>query len=82
MKIVITLLVVCSVFILGYASYVDSQNKKRQELIKIVNDAEHSLKAIQHNPNYVKHANLSTYQQKISCCYALDFSHLCSSQFW
>ncbi|MBC9228089.1 hypothetical protein GWP85_08850 [Acinetobacter beijerinckii] len=64
MKIVITLLVVCSVFVLGYASYVDSQNKKRQELIKIVNDAEHSLKAIQHNPNYVKHANLSTYQQK------------------
>ena len=46
MKIVLSILILCSVFILGYAVYVDSQNKKRQELMKIVNDAEHSLNSI------------------------------------
>ncbi len=65
MKILLALLVVCSVFVLGYASYADAQNKKREELIKIVNDAEHSLNEIQHNPNYVKHnTHLSSYKQK------------------
>ncbi len=65
MKILLALLVVFSVFVLGYASYADAQNKKREELIKIVNDAEHSLNEIQHNPNYVKHnTHLSSYKQK------------------
>ncbi|MBH2030181.1 MAG: hypothetical protein I8H74_06900 [Moraxellaceae bacterium] len=63
MKILLSLLVVSSVFFLGYAAYVDAQNKKRQELIRIVNDAEHSLNTIQHNPNYVKHSRLTSYQQ-------------------
>ena len=46
MKILLTLVMVCSVLVLGYAAYMDSQNKKRQEIIKIVNDAEHSLNTI------------------------------------
>ena len=49
MKILLALVMVCSVLILGYASYVDSKNKKRQEITKIVNDAEHSLNTIQHH---------------------------------
>ena len=64
MKIVLSILILCSVFILGYAVYVDSQNKKRQELMKIVNDAEHSLNSSQHNPNYVKHSRLATYRSE------------------
>ncbi|MFM6906875.1 MAG: hypothetical protein ACKOUU_12815 [Acinetobacter tjernbergiae] len=64
MKVLLTLLIICSVFTLGYAAYVDAQNKKRQELMKIVNDAEHSLNTIQHNPNYKKRTNLSSYKQK------------------
>lgn len=35
MKILLTLVMVCSVLVLGYAAYMDS-NKKRQEIIKIV----------------------------------------------
>ena len=51
---------VCSVLVLGYAAYMDSQNKKRQEIIKIVNDAEHSLNTIQHNTNYVNSTHISS----------------------
>ena len=58
MKILLTLVMVCSVLILGYASYVDSKNKKRQEITKIVNDAEHSLNTIQHNTNYVNSTHI------------------------
>ena len=60
MKILLTLVMVCSVLILGYAAYMDSQNKKRQEIIKIVNDAEHSLNTIQHNTNYVNSTHISS----------------------
>ena len=56
------LLVVCSIVVLGYAAYVDAQDKRRQELTKIVNDAEHSLHMIQNNPNYTKHTHLSSYK--------------------
>ena len=60
MKILLTLVMVCSVLVLGYAAYMDSQNKKRQEIIKIVNDAEHSLNTIQHNTNYVNSTHISS----------------------
>ena len=62
MKIFLPLLVVCSIDVLGYAAYVDAQDKRRQELTKIVNDAEHSLHMIQNNPNYTKHTHLSSYK--------------------
>ncbi|EKU52685.1 hypothetical protein ACINWC323_2191 [Acinetobacter sp. WC-323] len=39
-----------AIVILGYVAYVDAQTKKRQELMKIVQDAEHSLDTIQHDP--------------------------------
>ena len=51
---------VCSVLILGYAAYMDSKNKKRQEITKIVNDAEHSLNTIQQNANYVNSTHISS----------------------
>ena len=62
MKIFLPLLVVCPIVVLGYAAYVDAQDKRRQELMKIVNDAEHSLHVIQNNPNYTKHTHLSSYK--------------------
>lgn len=63
MKILFSLLVICSVFILAYANYVDGQTKKRQKLTKVIDDAEHSLKIAQNNPNYLQHSHLSAYQQ-------------------
>ena len=62
MKVLLTVLLVFSIVILGYAAHVDAQAKKQQELLKIVNDAEHSLTKIQHNPNYIKHSHLTAYQ--------------------
>ncbi|MDH0031820.1 MULTISPECIES: hypothetical protein [unclassified Acinetobacter] len=60
MKILLALVMVCSVLVLGYAAYMDSQNKKRQEITKIVNDAEHSLNTIQHHTNYVNSTPISS----------------------
>lgn len=57
MKSLFTAIFICFVLILGYAAHVDAQAKKRQELMKIVQDAEHSLKVVQHNP----HTHLATY---------------------
>jgi hypothetical protein len=59
----LTVLLVFSIVVLGYAAHVDAQAKKQQELLKIVNDAEHSLTKIQHNPNYIKHSHLTAYEQ-------------------
>ncbi|MDO3666495.1 hypothetical protein [Acinetobacter higginsii] len=59
MKIKIAIALAFSVFILGYVTYVDAQTKKRQELMKIVQDAENSLNTIQHN----QHTHLSSYQR-------------------
>ncbi|WP_038345443.1 hypothetical protein [Acinetobacter sp. A47] len=58
MKIVVTLLVSFAILVLGYVAYVDAQTKKRQELIKVVEDAEHSLNTIQHDPR----THLSSYK--------------------
>ncbi|RZF51685.1 hypothetical protein EXE30_10765 [Acinetobacter halotolerans] len=60
MKIVLILLLFVSSFILGYSTYIDAQNKKRQELMKIVHDAEYSLTEIQHNP----HTNMPAFEQQ------------------
>ncbi|MEF9956758.1 MAG: hypothetical protein RSA22_04655 [Acinetobacter sp.] len=62
MKVLLAVLLVFSIVILGYAAHEDAQTKKQQELLKIVNDAEHSLTKIQHNPNYIKHSHLTAYQ--------------------
>lgn len=58
MKIVVTLLVSFAILVLGYVAYVDAQTKKRQELIKVVEDAEHSLNTIQHD----QRTHLSSYK--------------------
>ena len=39
MKVLLTVLLVFSIVVLGYAAHVDAQAKKQQELLKIVNDA-------------------------------------------
>ena len=59
---ILPLFVVCSIVVLGYAAYVDDQDKKTPRATKIVNDAEHSLHMIQNNPNYTKHTHLSSYK--------------------
>ncbi len=66
MKKLLALVFVAVVILLGYTVYLDAQAKKKQELIKIINDAEHTLKVIEQNPNYTQHAALSsqkTHQQ-------------------
>ncbi|KYQ83643.1 hypothetical protein AWW72_01645 [Acinetobacter sp. NRRL B-65365] len=59
MKITLTLLVSFAIIVLGYVAYTDAQMKKRQELMKIVQDAEHSLDNIQHDPR----SHLSSYKR-------------------
>ncbi|APR70668.1 MULTISPECIES: hypothetical protein [Acinetobacter] len=59
MKIALVLLFLFSILVLGYTSYEDAQTKKRQELMKVVHEAEHSLNEIQHNP----HTHLSSLKQ-------------------
>lgn len=58
MKKLLALAFVGVVILLGYTVYLDAQAKKKQELIKIINDAEQSLKVIEQNPNYTQHAAL------------------------
>ena len=58
MKKLLALAFVGVVILLGYTVYLDAQAKKKQELIKIINDAEHSLQVIEQNPNYTQHAAL------------------------
>lgn len=59
MKIVAIFMSVTMIGVLGYLTYLDSQDRKRKELMNIVRDAEHSLETIQHNPHYIKsiHSN-------------------------
>lgn len=59
MKITLTLLMSFAIVVLGYVAYTDAQMKKRQELMKIVQDAEHSLDTIQHDP----HGHLASYKR-------------------
>ncbi|RPE30415.1 hypothetical protein EC846_2120 [Acinetobacter sp. BIGb0102] len=59
MKITLTLLVSFAIIVLGYVAYTDAQMKKRQELMKIVQDAEHSLDNIQQDPR----SHLSSYKR-------------------
>ncbi len=48
-------------FVLGYWAYLDSQNKKHQELMRIIQEAEKNLQTIERNPNRVSHSNLASY---------------------
>ncbi|ENU42481.1 hypothetical protein IC800_12430 [Acinetobacter seifertii] len=58
---VLIVLCVSIVFVLGYWAYLDSQNKKHQELMRIIQEAEKNLQTIERNPNRVSHSNLASY---------------------
>ena len=58
---VIVMLCVGIVFVLGYAAYLDTQNKRHQQLMQIVHEAEKNLQTIEDNPNHVHHSNLASY---------------------
>ena len=48
-----------SVIFLGYFSYVDSQQKKQQEMQDIIKDANLTIRKIESNPNNHNHLKLS-----------------------
>ncbi|TDM66780.1 hypothetical protein C5B72_04085 [Acinetobacter sp. KU 011TH] len=49
------------VFVLGYWAYLDTQNKRHQELMRIIQEAEQNLQSIERNPNHGHHSNLASY---------------------
>ncbi|MFK7337734.1 hypothetical protein [Acinetobacter baumannii] len=58
---VLIVLCVSIVFVLGYWAYLDTQNKRHQELMRIIQEAEKNLQTIERNPNRVSHSNLASY---------------------
>ncbi|OTU28597.1 hypothetical protein CAT59_08005 [Acinetobacter pittii] len=52
------------VFVLGYWAYLDSQNKRHQELMRIIQEAERNLQSIERNPNHAHHSNLASYNMQ------------------
>ena len=58
---VLIVLCVSIVFVLGYWAYLDTQNKRHQELMRIIQEAEKNLQTIKRNPNRVSHSNLASY---------------------
>ncbi|WP_368077785.1 hypothetical protein [Acinetobacter oleivorans] len=57
-------LCVSIVFVLGYWTYLDSQNKRHQELMRIIQEAERNLQSIERNPNHAHHSNLASYNMQ------------------
>ncbi|NUF22583.1 hypothetical protein HUN23_07375 [Acinetobacter oleivorans] len=58
------MLCVSIVFVLGYWTYLDSQNKRHQELMRIIQEAERNLQSIERNPNHAHHSNLASYNMQ------------------
>lgn len=58
MKNIIILVFASLVVFLGYTTYLDSQAKKREQVNQVITDAEHSLKALENNPNYNQRSSL------------------------
>jgi hypothetical protein len=52
------------VFVLGYWAYLDSQNKRHQELMRIIQEAERNLQSIERTPNHAHHSNLASYNMQ------------------
>jgi|GEM_PF-202693 len=61
---VLIVLCVSIVFVLGYWAYLDSQNKRHQELMRIIQEAERNLQSIERNPNHAHHSNLASYNMQ------------------
>lgn len=57
---VLIVLCVGIVFVLGYWAYLDTQNKRHQELMQIIQEAE-NLQSIERNPNHAHHSNLASF---------------------
>lgn len=55
----VTFFVFSSVIFLGYFSYVDSQQKKQQEMQNIIKDANLTIRKIESNPNNHNHLKVS-----------------------
>jgi len=58
---VLIVLCVGIVFVLGYWAYLDTQNKRHQELMRIIQEAERNLQSIERNQNNAHHSNLASY---------------------
>ncbi|MBJ9984841.1 hypothetical protein IAE19_05215 [Acinetobacter sp. S40] len=58
MRNILVLVFASLVILLGYSIYLDSKVKKREQVSKVINDAEHSLKALEANPNYNQRSSL------------------------
>ncbi len=58
MKNIIVLIFIGLVILLGYSIYLDSKMKKKEQVTKIVSDAEQSLKLLENNPNYNQRSSL------------------------
>ncbi|MBJ9720983.1 hypothetical protein I5515_04130 [Acinetobacter calcoaceticus] len=61
---VLIMLCVGIVFVLGYWAYLDNQNKKHEELMRIIHEAERNLQSIERNPNHAHHSNLASYNMQ------------------
>lgn len=61
---VLIVLCVSIVFVLGYWAYLDSQNKRHQEFMRIIQEAERNLQSIERNPNHAHHSNLASYNMQ------------------
>lgn len=61
---VLIVLCVGIVFVLGYWVYLDTQNKRHQELMRIIQEAEKNLQIIERNPNHAHHSNLASYNMQ------------------
>ena len=58
MKNIIVLIFISLIIVLGYSIYLDSKMKKREQVTKIINDAEQSLNLLENNPNYNQRSSL------------------------
>ncbi|KQE76314.1 hypothetical protein APB92_09775, partial [Acinetobacter pittii] len=61
---VLIVLCVGIVFVLGYWAYLDTQNKRHQELMQIIQEAEKNLQSIERNPNHAHHSNLASFHMQ------------------
>ena len=59
MRNILILIFASLVILLGYSIYLDSKVKKREQVSRVITEAEHSLKTLEANPNYNQHSSLS-----------------------
>ena len=55
---------ICSLLIDTFKLNLDNQNKKHEELMRIIHEAERNLQSIERNPNHAHHSNLASYNMQ------------------